>query len=143
MQKIDFHFNVPDRLHYACRVARTVYYKRRLSLAFWTTDAGRLHALDGLLWRFDDLAFLPHVSASSPHADETPILLSTNLAELKGDVLVLLDDHLPENWRTEFARFKRVIDVVSTNPDELRLSRERYRAYRKEGVELSAYDRRG
>lgn len=142
MQKIDFHFNVPDRLRYACLVARTVYGKRKLSVAFWTTNVERLRILDSLLWRFDDLAFLPHVAASSPHANETPILLSTNLAELKGDVLVLLDDYLPENWRTEFDRFERIIDVVSTNPEELKLSRDRYRAYKKEGIELAAYDRR-
>ena len=124
MQKIDFHFNVPNRLRYACLVARTVY-KRGLTLAFWTSDAERLRNFDQLLWSFDDLAFLPHVRANSAHADETPILLSTDLSELKGDVLVLLDDHLPESWKTDFERFGRIIDVVSTDPTELRLSRDR------------------
>lgn len=141
MQKIDFHFNVPNRLRYACLVARTVY-KRGLTLAFWTSDAERLRYFDQLLWSFDDLAFLPHVRANSAHANETPILLSTDLSELKGDVLVLLDDHLPESWKTDFERFGRIIDVVSTDPTELRLSRDRYRAYKAEGVELAAYDRR-
>ena len=89
-----------------------------------------------------DLTFLPHAVASSPQAAETPILLSTNLAELRGDVLLLLDDHLPEGWKDAFERFSRIIDVVSTDPEELRLSRDRYRAYRKAGVELAAFDRR-
>lgn len=141
MQKIDFHFNVPNRLRYACLVARTVY-KRGLTLALWTSDAERLRSLDALLWRFDDLAFLPHARCGSRLEGETPILLSTNLAELKGDVLLLLDDHLPENWKTEFERFARIIDVVSTEPQELKLSRDRYRAYKAQGVELAAYDRR-
>ncbi len=56
MQKIDFHYNVPDRLR----------------------------ELDSLLWRFDDLAFLPHVRAASPLAGETPIRLSSRLEELEG-----------------------------------------------------------
>ena len=141
MQKIDFHFNVPNRLRYACLVARTVH-RRGLSLALWSSDAARLAELDGLLWRFDDLAFLPHVRADHRLASQTPILLSTNLSELSGDVLLLLDDALPADWQTEFGRFERIIDVVSTQPEELQRSRERWRAYKSAGVELAAYDRR-
>ena len=91
---------------------------------------------------FDDLAFLPHVFANDRHAAETPILLSTKLPQLTGDVLVLLDDALPADWQKEFGRFSRIIDVVSTEPTELKLSRDRWRAYKAAGVELAAYDRR-
>ncbi len=56
MQKIDFHFNVPDRLRYACLVARTIL-RRGLTLALWSSDEKRLRDLDSLLWRFNDLAF--------------------------------------------------------------------------------------
>lgn len=141
MKKIDFHYNVPNRLRYACLVARTVL-RRGLSLAIWSSDERRLRELDSLLWRFDDLAFLPHVRADSKLAPDTPILWSSDLSALHGDVLLLLDDHLPQDWEANFGRFERIIDVVSTVPEELRLSRERYRAYRKAGVELAAYDRR-
>ena len=141
MQKIDFHFNVPNRLRYACLVARTVY-RRGLTLAVWSADERRLDALDSLLWRFDDLAFLPHVRAESPLAGETPILLSSKLGNLSGDVLLLLDDGLPPDWALSFDRFQRIIDVVSTDPNELQASRARYRAYKAAGVELAAYDRR-
>lgn len=141
MQKIDFHYNVPNRLSYAALVARTVH-KRGLSLALWSSDRERLKRLDDLLWRFDDLAFLPHAEAGSPLAAETPIVWSTDLSKLSGDVLLLLDDHLPPAWKDDFERFTRIIDVVSTEPQELQLSRERYRAYRAAGVELAAYDRR-
>ena len=105
MQKIDFHYNVPDRLRYACLVARTVY-RRGLTLAVWTADERRLRELDSLLWRFDDLAFLPHVR------------------------------------QERLDRFSRIIDVVSTKPEELQASRSRFRAYKAAGVELAAYDRR-
>ena len=103
MQKIDFHYNVPDRLRYACLVARTVY-RRGLTLAVWTADERRLRELDSLLWRFDDLAFLPHVRAGSPLAGETPIRLSNRLEELEGDVLLLLDDQLPPEWQERLDR---------------------------------------
>ena len=97
MQKIDFHFNVPDRLRYACLVARTIL-RRGLTLALWSSDEKRLRDLDSLLWRFNDLAFLPHVSSSSPLAAETPILISSDLSSLRGDVLLLLDDHLQTDF---------------------------------------------
>lgn len=141
MKKIDFHYNVPNRLRYACLVARTVY-RRGMTLALWSTDERRLRELDSLLWRFDDLAFLPHVRAESPLAAETPIRWSTNLSALRGDVLLLLDDELPVDWTAEFERFDRIIDVVSTEPHELERSRARFRAYRAAGIELAAYDRK-
>ena len=141
MQKIDFHFNVPNRLQYACLVARTVY-RRGLTLAVWTADERRLRHFDSLLWQFDPLSFLPHVRAGSAQAEETPILLSSDLSALKGDVLLLLDDALPPEWEKHFDSFDRIIDVVSTEPAELEASRNRYRAYKQAGVELAAYDRR-
>lgn len=141
MQKIDFHYNVPHRLRYACLVARTVY-RRGLTLAIWSADERKLRELNSLLWRFDDLAFLPHVPANSPLASETPIVFSSQLEELNADVLLLLDDNLPSAWETCFDRFSRIIDVVSTDPQELQASRARFRAYRAAGVELAAYDRK-
>ena len=141
MQKVDFHYNVPDRLRYACSVAKTVLH-RNLRLAVWTSDEERLSRLDTLLWSYSDLAFLPHVRAGHHLASETPILLSSRLDELEGDVLLLLDDALPPQWETLFSRFPRIIDVVSTEPPELQASRARYRAYKAAGVELAAYDRR-
>ena len=141
MQKIDFHYNVPNRLRYACFVARTVY-RRGLTLAIWAADERRLRELNSLLWRFDDLAFLPHVHANSPLASETPIVLSTQLEQLNADVLLLIDDNLPPAWEACFERFSRIIDVVSTEPAELQASRARFRAYRAAGVALAAYDRK-
>ena len=121
MQKIDFHFNVPNRLRYACLVARTVY-KRGLTLAMWSSETKKLTELDELLWRFDDLAFLPHVFADDRHAAETPIILSTQLPQLTGDVLVLLDDALPTDWQKEFGRFSAIARSVMISPCQKALS---------------------
>ncbi len=140
MRKVDFHHHVPDRLRYACSVARTVL-KHRLTLAVWSSDAERLRVLDALLWNCSPLVFLPHVRAESPLASETPIRMSENLGALTGDVLLLLDDQLPPTWEKDFERFDHVIDVVSTRPEELALGRERYRAYRRAKVELADYNR--
>lgn len=142
MQQVDFHFNVPGRLLYACQVAKTVLVKRRLTLSYWSSNSDLLKRLDSMLWSFDDLAFLPHSFAEGEAASSAPILLSTNLSALKGDVLVLLDDSLPPNWKTEFSRFNRIIDIVGTSEQEKATSRIRYKAYRDSGVKLMAYDRK-
>ena len=139
MQKIDIHFIVPNRLRYACLVARTVY-KRGLTLAMWSSETKKLTELDELLWRFDDLAFLPHVFADDCHAAETPILLSTKLPQLTGDVLVLLADALPADWQKEFGRITRNNDDVSPAPTEHKHSREPCRAKYAEEVQLATYN---
>lgn len=140
MQQIDFHFNVSNRLLYACRTASTVY-RRGLTLAVWSSDRQRLNRFNDMLWEHDTLSFIPHVPANHPLAHETPIRFGTALSELTGDVLLLLDDYLPPQWEEEFKRFNRIIDVVSTDEKERQLSRARYRAYKAQGVTLEAYDR--
>lgn len=141
MLKIDFHHHVNNRLVYACQVAQTLL-RRHLTVAFWTRDRNRLAELDHLLWTIDPNTFLPHAFCDAPIADDTPILLSTQLDQLHADVLVLLDDHLPDQWERIFPRYQRIIDIVSVDEKELRLSRARYRAYKRSGIELAAYDRR-
>lgn len=143
MQQVDFHFNVPGRLLYACQVAKTVLVKHQLTLSFWSSSEDQLKRLNSMLWSFDDLAFLPHAFVGgSFSAASAPILLSTDLSALKGDVLVLLDDALPPDWRAEFSRFGRIIDIVGTSEQEKATSRIRYKAYRDSGVKLMAYDRK-
>lgn len=140
MQQIDFHYNVPNRLRYACLVAKTVY-SRQLKLAVWSSDAQRLSDFDSCLWQLDAMSFVPHVDATSEFAARTPVIFSTDLSKLSGDVLLLLDDHIPASWQTDFERFDRIIDVVSTDPAELQCSRARFVQYRNSGVKLVAHDR--
>lgn len=49
MTQVDFHFNVPNRLFYACQVAATVF-RRGMTLAVWSADAARLQAFNAMLW---------------------------------------------------------------------------------------------
>ena len=43
-------------------------------------------------------------------------------------MLLLLDDQLPPEWQERLDRFSRIIDVVSTKPEELQASRSRFPA---------------
>ena len=59
MTEVTFHFNVPDRPGYACRLLRKA--TRSGALVVVTAGAAELAGLDRLLWTFDPIEFLPHV----------------------------------------------------------------------------------
>lgn len=140
MKKIDFHHHVKDRLSYACAVVKTVR-ERGLTVALWSTDKARLSIVDNYLWELDPYRFLPHAFVGSPEAASSPILLSEDLEQLNGQVLILLDDQLPPAWEKEFDRFERIVDIVGLDANEVEASRLRWTAYKAAGVELEAYNR--
>ena len=141
MQQIDFHFNVTNRALYACRLIQKVMGLGK-TVAVWGTDATFMNRVYADLWRFEDMTVIPHAWAKSEFEADAPVVFAMNIADLqKADVLVLLDENVPENWQQAFASFERIVDIVSTQPEDLQHSRNRYRLYRSAGVELKAYDR--
>jgi DNA polymerase-3 subunit chi len=140
--RIDFHFNVEHRLHYACRVVRRARAADCRVLLF-SADGDRLARLDTALWTFSALDFLPHARVGSPLAARTPVLLAESLA---GDVpacpvLVNLDDDVPPGLAALGGRFERLIDIVSRDDDDRARGRARFRAYREAGFTPQAHDR--
>ncbi len=140
MTRIDFHFNVEHRLHYACRVTR----KARAAgqrVVVYTRDAARLAQFDEALWTFSALDFIPHVRADSPLAADTPVLLTDSPARAPAsDVLLTLDDEAPPEFATLFERYARVIEVVSRNDDDRALARSRFKLYRDSGLAPTAHE---
>jgi DNA polymerase-3 subunit chi len=139
--RVDFHFHVDHRLHYACRIVRKARAAGNTVLAY-ATDADRLARFDTALWTFSALDFLPHVYADSPLAGQTPVWLTLEPLDPAGgrarDVLLNLDDEVPpEDW---CARFARVIEVVSRDDADRQAARERFRVWRDRGVTPNAHD---
>jgi DNA polymerase-3 subunit chi len=137
--RVDFHFNVDHRLQYACRVVRKARGAGKSVLAF-AREPDRLARFDAALWTFSALDFLPHVYADSPLAASTPILLTlqAETAHVR-DVLLNLDDDTPPEFERWFARFERVIEVVSLDDTDRRLARARFTAYRQAGIEPTTF----
>ena len=75
--RIDFHFNVEDRLQYACRVVRKARAADKSVLAY-TREPARMARFDAALWIFSALDFVPHVYVESPLSARTPVLLTLN-----------------------------------------------------------------
>ncbi len=142
--RIDFHFNVEHRLHYACRVVRRARADD-LTVLLFARDTDRLARMDAALWTFSALEFVPHVDAASPLAARTPVLLSSSLGGAVPGcaVLINLDDDVPPGLAALSDRFGRLIDIVARDDDDRQRGRARFRAYRDAGFQPQAHDRGG
>ena len=137
---VAFHFNVPDKLLYACKLVRKL---QRVGMPLVVSaDAGTAAELSERLWAFGGgVQFLAH-----RHADATPAVLQaspTVLAQQLGDGLphhkVLLN--LQADMPVGFERFERVIEVVSAQDEEDRnTARQRWRAYQAAGHAIERHD---
>jgi len=136
--RIDFHTNVGDPLAYACRLARKAYASGRALVVL--AEPQRLAAFDEQLWTFAPLEFVPHCMAKSPLAQETPVVLASNLNDVPHhQVLVNLGAPVP----AQFARFERLIEIVGNEGDELAAGRERFRFYRDRGYAIETHKQGG
>jgi len=137
--RIDFHFNVPDRLTRACRIVGKAW-RAGCTVLVWSDDEERLAAFDHLLWSEPRAAFIPHVRMHDPLAAQTPVLLSHESTDAPTpDVLVNLGERTPP----QFARFERVIEIVGLDEQERAAARERWRLYRDHGYPMTRHDAGG
>ncbi len=136
MTRIDFHTNIPDKLSYACRLARKAYAAGG-KLVLLTEDAAQAATLNEALWSVSETDFLPHVLAGDPLAAQTPIIVTdSDQAELPhGDMLVNLTRQTPAN----VDRFQRVFEIISTDEDDAAAGRKRYAAYRQQSYPLTHF----
>ena len=138
MTEIAFHFNVLDRLGYACRLVRKAVANGAKVVV--TADAGTLCELDVALWTFSSLEFVAH--GRTPACGEALLARSpVVLTDTPGDaphqqVLVNLKGAVPEG----FQRFERLIEVVTSVGDDRLLARQRWKHYADRGYAISGHD---
>lgn len=137
MTAIEFHVNVPDKLHYSCRLLRKAY--RSGANAVVTATPELLLQLDKALWSYSSTEFLPHCRSDSAAATTaaTPILLAEQLDVYPpGSVLINLGLQVPGG----FERFERFIEVASSSEDDRLAARERWKHYRDRGYALKRHE---
>lgn len=136
MTRIDFHTNIPDKLAYACRLARKAYASKA-KLVLLAEDAAQAAALNEALWTLSNIDFLPHVMADDPLAPQTPIIITAS--EEAGlphhEMLVNLTRRTPST----FAQFARVFEIISTDEADAAAGRQRYIAYKKQSYPLTHF----
>ena len=131
MTEIDF-YSGGDKLHTACRlVAKAV--RKGLKVMIYTSDVSTVERLDKLLWTFSSTDFIPHCRADDKLADVTPVILAHDAMKLThDDVLLNLDAESP----SFFSRFRRLIEITGTTPEDTQAARKRYRFYQDRGYEI-------
>ena len=142
--RIDFHFNVEDRLQYACRIVRKARAADKSLLAY-AREPARLARFDAALWIFSALDFVPHVYVDSPLAARTPVLLTLDatVGAPARDVFLNLDDDVPPAFSELAGRFERMIEVVSREETDRLRARERFKCYRAAGIEPNKFEMGG
>lgn len=132
MTEVQFHVNVPDSVHYACRLLRKASRKGvRLAV---TGSVETLAELDRALWVFEADEFLPHVSVrdATPTAAQqrAPVWLVED-ARHGTAMPVLVNLGAPVS--AGFEAYPRVIEIVSTDDQDRIAGRQRWRDYLARG----------
>ena len=138
MTEVAFHFNVPDKLGYACRLLRKAAGSGAKVVV--TGEADLLRALDTELWTFSALEFLPHCHAASADPQvlaASPIVLAdAPRATPHQEVLVNLGTRIPDG----FERFERLIEVVTQEDEDRQQARARWKHYADRGYAIKRHD---
>jgi DNA polymerase-3 subunit chi len=123
--EVAFHFNVPDKLGYACRLLRKAAGSG--SRVVVTGAPELLRSLDTELWTFSALEFIPHCHAA---AADPQVLAASPV------VLVNLGGAIPDG----FERFERLIEVVTQEDEDRQQARSRWKHYADRGYAITRHD---
>lgn len=137
MTEVAFHFNVPDKLAYSCRLLRKAWGSGARVVVTGEPDA--LGRLDQMLWTFSPLEFVPHcqLDASAATLAATPVLLARSLEACPHhDVLVNVGQQVPDG----FERFERFIEVVTLADEDRAAARSRWKHYSDRGYAMQRHD---
>jgi DNA polymerase III subunit chi len=138
MTEVAFHFNVPDKLGYACRLLRKAVGAG--SKVVVTGEPELLRTLDTELWTFSPVEFIPHCHAASAEPElvaASPVLLADSPRGTPHlQVLVNLGAGVPEG----FERFERLIEVVTQDEGERQQARGRWKHYADRGYAITRHD---
>lgn len=124
-----------DPLLLVCELAKKAFVAEQPTLILARSRA-EAEALDEKLWEFDEHAFIPHQVVGDSDDDAiTAVLIVPPDVKTPDRALVI-------NLRDECApgRFERVLEVVPADEARRGGSRERWKAYRQAGFEVSKHD---
>ncbi|PAT38071.1 DNA polymerase III subunit chi [Vandammella animalimorsus] len=150
MTDVHFYFNVPDKLHFACRLARKAFMQQTPLLL--SAAPQQLQQLDAMLWQMAPADFVAHdwldappgqaSAAAAPAAPgvQAPILLCERIdpQALHGRVHALLSlwDEVPAG----FSHFEHLYELVSPDAHDRQRARQRWRHYQQRGYAILSHD---
>lgn len=138
MTEVSFYTFAEHKLTIARQLAAKAV-ARGLQVMIYAPDAAIAEAIDVLLWATPAQSFLPHCRDTHNLAADTPVLIGENSDALsRADVMINLHCDRPP----AFSRFQRLLEIVSTDAEDIEHGRQRYRFYRERGYALTTVDLR-
>lgn len=142
MTEIDFHFNTPDKVRYACRLLRKAVGARGARVVV-VAPAPVIDAIDLALWQLSAVDFVAHCRASA----EPAVLSRSPVVLMDGDAGALPHQQVLLNLASEipagFERFERLIDIVTDAEDDRQSARLRWRHYADRGYVITRHQFQG
>jgi DNA polymerase-3 subunit chi len=133
--RIDFYTDANDRLQVACRLAAKAL-AQNLRVLLYAPDGDVAAAIDRLMWTTPAISFVPHVMAEHRLAAVTPIVIARGADDAPHDQVLM---NLDRSWPPAFARFQRLIEIVTRVEEDRLAARERYRFYRDRGYPINTH----
>jgi DNA polymerase-3 subunit chi len=140
MARVDFYVlntaGEQSRQLFACRLAEKAW-RLNNSVHIQAADRQQAGKLDELLWTFREGSFVPHELVDRPGiAADAPITIAFTADGIHAaDLLINMTDQLPP----QLDSFPRVAEIVTSEDERRRHSRELFAAYRSEGHSLETH----
>ncbi len=142
MTEVAFHFNVPDKMNYVCRLLRKASQAQARVVVSGLHQ--ELHTLDEALWSFSPQSFVTHCWANDDSAKaalSSVVLKASDTTPEEATmphhhILLNLGNAIPLGYET----FERVIEVVGVGEDDKTHARERWKHYAQRGYTLVKHD---
>ncbi|ACT49106.1 DNA polymerase III subunit chi [Methylotenera mobilis] len=136
MTRVEFFFNVPDKLAKVAELCDRAVAKRR-QLTIFTQDDVMSANVQALLWQHSATSFLPSAYPGSPEQDDVAIIVDKEGTQLlQDDILINLKAEHPPF----FSRFKYLVELVGADDADKALARARYKFYRDRGYQIKSTD---
>lgn len=137
MTRVDFYIEAEDRLTVACRLVVKAL-QQQLRVVMYAPNEEVAHTIDRMLWTNPPIAFVPHCMADDRLATETPVLIARGNTDALSHDDVLVNLHT--GWPPSFARFRRLIEIVSRADDDKQQARARFRFYKDRGYPIQTHN---
>ncbi len=136
MTRVDFYFNVEDKLAKSVELCKKVTDKGR-QLTIYTQNNAMNDVLGQALWGGSPASFLTNAQSHEQAAEFSSIVLdSTGERLLQDDVLINLQAQNPPF----FSRFRHLIELVGMDEDDKRAARIRFKFYKDRGYTIKTVD---
>lgn len=136
MTRIEFFFNVPDKLAKVAELCEKEIAKGRKVTVHTQSDEMNTD-LQNHLWQHSATSFLPSSKQQEVQSDWAPLIIDCLGDKLiQDDVLINLQLQHP----SFFSRFRYLAELVGIDEADKAAARIRYRFYKDRGYEVSSID---